>query len=195
MFLFPNNLITKNLLFHILKHNPTMRKSLSLMLLCLMFAIGASAQGESAYKQKFADPNAEFFTPENYGIKADGKMDVSDQLQAAINKVKTDKNFGTLYIPEGKYLISKTIYVPGAVRLIGYGEKRPEIILAKNTFVDQEGWMFWYTGGLVTPERAPGDAGAGTFYSGFSNINLRIEKGNPMAIALRTHYAQHGHDE
>ena len=51
------------------------------------------------YKQKFADPNAEYFTPENYGIKADGKMDVSEQLQAAINKVKTDKNFGTLYIP------------------------------------------------------------------------------------------------
>lgn len=144
------------------------------------------------YKQKFADPNAEYFTPENYGIKADGKMDVSEQLQAAINKVKTDKNFGTLYIPEGKYLISKTIYVPGSVRLIGYGAKRPEIILAKNTFVDEEGWMFWYTSGLVTPERAPSDAGAGTFYSGFSNINLRIEKGNPMAIALRTHYAQHG---
>ena len=144
------------------------------------------------YKQKFADPNAEYFTPENYGIKADGKMDVSEQLQAAINKVKTEKNFGTLYIPEGKYLISKTIYVPGSVRLIGYGEKRPEFILAKNTFVEEEGWMFWYTGGLVTPERAPGDAGAGTFYSGFSNINLRIEKGNPMAIALRTHYAQHG---
>lgn len=157
-----------------------------------MCAIGASAQGESIYKQKFADPNAEYFTPENYGIKADGKMDVSDQLQAAINKVKTEKSFGTLYIPEGKYLISKTIYVPGAVRLIGYGEKRPEIILAKNTFVEKEGWMFWYTSGIVTPERAPSDAGAGTFYSGFSNINLRIEKGNPMAIGLRTHYAQHG---
>ena len=157
-----------------------------------MCAFGVSAQGESMYKQKFADPNAEYFTPENYGIKADGKMDVSEQLQAAINKVKSEKSFGTLYIPEGKYLISKTIYVPGAVRLIGYGEKRPEIILAKNTFVDEEGWMFWYTSGMVTPERAPGDAGAGTFYSGFSNINLRIEKGNPMAIALRTHYAQHG---
>lgn len=157
-----------------------------------MCAFGVSAQGESMYKQKFADPNAEYFTPENYGIKADGKMDVSEQLQAAINKVKSEKSFGTLYIPEGKYLISKTIYVPGAVRLIGYGAKRPEIILAKNTFVDEEGWMFWYTSGMVTPERAPGDAGAGTFYSGFSNINLRIEKGNPMAIALRTHYAQHG---
>ncbi len=169
-----------------------MKKSLSLLLLCIVYAMGVSAQGESIYTQKFADPNAEFFTPENYGIKADGKMDVSDQLQAAINKVKTEKSFGTLYIPEGKYLISKTIYVPGAVRLIGYGENRPEIILAKNTFVEEEGWMFWYTGGLVTPERAPGDAGAGTFYSGFSNINLRIEKGNPMAIALRTHYAQHG---
>ena len=86
-----------------------MRKSLSLLFLCIMCAIGASAQGESIYKQKFADPNAEYFTPENYGIKADGKMDVSDQLQAAINKVKTEKSFGTLYIPEGKYLISKRI--------------------------------------------------------------------------------------
>ena len=49
-----------------------MRKSLSLLLLCIMCAFGVSAQVESMYKQKFADPNAEYFTPENYGIKADG---------------------------------------------------------------------------------------------------------------------------
>ncbi len=37
----------------------------------------------------------------------------------------------------------------------------------------------------------PRDAGAGTFYSAISNIDFRIEKGNPKAIALRTHFAQH----
>lgn len=30
-------------------------------------------------------------------------MDVSDALQAAINQVKKEKNFGILFIPEGKY--------------------------------------------------------------------------------------------
>ena len=51
-------------------------------------------------------------------------MDVSDALQAAINQVKKERNFGILFIPEGKYKISKTIYIPGAIRLIGYGEKQ-----------------------------------------------------------------------
>ena len=51
-------------------------------------------------------------------------MDVSDALQAAINQVKKEKNFGILFIPEGKYKISKTIYIPTAIRLIGYGKNR-----------------------------------------------------------------------
>ena len=29
------------------------------------------------------------------------------------------------------------------------------------------------------------------FYSAFSNIDIKIESGNPAAVALRTHYAQH----
>ncbi|MBQ4540954.1 MAG: SMP-30/gluconolactonase/LRE family protein [Alistipes sp.] len=171
-----------------------MRTLLSTLLACLAFVCSAFAQGESVYTERFADPNALFFTPEAFGFEAGTKADVSDALQEAINRVKQEKNFGTLYIPEGKYYISKTIYVPGAVRLIGYGKERPEFILAKNSpaFQSEECWMFWFTGGLVTADRAPSDAGAGTFYSGVSNINFRIEKGNPMAIALRTHYAQHG---
>lgn len=36
------------------------------------------------------------------------------------------------------------------------------------------------------------ERGFGTFYSGISNVNIRIGKGNPMAIGLRTHLAQHG---
>jgi len=155
----------------------------------------------SVYQKKPNDTEAVFFTPENFNIKADGKMDVSDALQAAINRVKTEKGFGILFIPEGKYRITKTIYVPGAIRLIGYGLSRPEIILGINTPGFQkldsgsryhEKYMIFFTGGIVEEGKQPGDAGAGTFYSAMSNIDLRIEDGNPVAVALRTHYAQHG---
>jgi hypothetical protein len=184
-----------------------MKKLRFTLFLCLLFVFGfqnawsATDISESVYKQKPDDPEAVFFTREAYNIKADGKMDVSDALQAAINKVKTEKSFGILFIPEGKYLISKTIYVPGSIRLIGYGKTRPEIILARNSPGFQtleaenrypEKYMIFFTGGLVAEGRQPGDAGAGTFYSAISNIDLRIEDGNPLAVAMRTHYAQHG---
>lgn len=65
-----------------------------------------AVQQNSIYTLKPNDPEAFYFTPENYQIKADGKMDVSDALQAAINQVKKEKNFGILFIPEGKYKIS-----------------------------------------------------------------------------------------
>jgi hypothetical protein len=52
--------------------------------------------------------------------------------------------------------------------------------------------MIFFTGGLVEEGREPSDAGAGTFYSAISNIDLTIEDGNPVAVAMRTHYAQHG---
>ena len=156
--------------------------------------MAAPKSSHSVYTIKPADPEAVYFTPEAFSIKADGKTDVSEALQKAINLVKTQQNFGILYIPEGNYLISKTIYVPGAVRLIGYGKNRPEIILGKNTpgYQDKENFMIWFTGGIVEKGREPNDAGAGTFYSAISNIDMRIENGNPKAIALRTHFAQHG---
>lgn len=158
-------------------------------------------KSRSVYQLKPDDPEAFYFTTEKYNIRPDGKTDISDALQSAINQLKTEKSFGILFIPEGKYLISKTIYVPGAIRLIGYGKTRPEIILGENAPGYQlsditgrypEKYMIFFTGGLVTEGREPGDAGAGTFYSAISNIDLRIEDGNPGAVALRTHYAQHG---
>ena len=153
---------------------------------------------ESVYTQKPVDSEAYYFTPENYGIKADGVIDVSDALQKAINQVKAEKNYGILFIPEGKYRISKSIYVPKAVRLIGYGKNRPEIILESNSPGYQAGnstevkYMIWFTNNMVTSENEPQDASPGTFYSAISNINFRINDGNPNAVALRTHYAQHG---
>ena len=111
-------------------------KKLNTIILILLWIICTQlydVQLNSIYPLKPNDSEAFYFTPENYPIKADGKMDVSDALQAAINQVKKEKNFGILFIPEGKYKISKTIYIPTAIRLIGYGKNRPEFILAKNS--------------------------------------------------------------
>jgi len=176
-------------------------KTILLTIVCLLGTIQAYAINlESVYTQRPDDPEAFYFTPEKYNITADGKTDVSDALQIAINQLKKEKNFGILFIPEGKYKISKTIYIPTAIRLIGYGKKRPEFILAKNSPGFQEEvstdkgkarYMFWFTSGVVEEGQNPRDAGASTFYSAMSNINLRIEDGNPHAVALRTHYAQH----
>ncbi|QIA08652.1 glycosyl hydrolase family 28-related protein [Draconibacterium halophilum] len=166
---------------------------LILLFLTVLLYFPLTLKAQSVYTQMPDDPEALYFTSENYDIASDGKHDVSDALQKAINKLKKEKNFGILFIPEGKYLISKTIYVPKAIRLIGYGKNRPEFILGKNTpaYQDENNYMFWFTDNLVEEGRQPRDAGAGTFYSAISNINFRIEKGNPKAIALRTHFAQH----
>jgi hypothetical protein len=160
-------------------------------------APGAFGTSVSAYLNRPADPQAVDFTPQP-------GADVSDALQAAIDRVKATRNVGIVFIPEGTYRISKTIYVPPAVRLIGVGRHRPTLVLAAAspgfTVPDpadkgQGRYMLWFTGEARHPDQ-PGqpvaDANPGTFYSGISNIDLRIEDGNPAAVALRTHFAQHG---
>ena len=173
-----------------------------LAILTFSFISGFAAikSSHSVYTQKPDDPAAVFFTPENFGFSVSGKTDVSVQLQNAINQLKKDRNFGTLFIPEGSYTISKTIYIPASIRLIGYGKTRPVFILKKNAPGFQESnpddkgkasYMFWFTSGIIEPGKEIRDAGAGTFYSAFSNIDLKIEDGNSAAVALRTHFAQH----
>ena len=180
-----------------------MRKNLYILLVLFFSSLGVSLSAvnlQSVYTQRPDDSEAVYFTPEEFGFKADGKTDVSDALQEAIYRVKREKNFGILFIPEGKYRISRTIYIPKAVRVIGYGKTRPEFILSKNspgfdrdveTDKGKSKYMFWFTGEVVEDENHVNDASAGTFYSAMSNVNVRIEDGNPAAVAFRTHYAQH----
>ena len=185
-----------------------MKKNLFVLTVILLIHIACFAQrpgdkdpgGRSVYQARLDDPDAVYFTPENFNIKTDGKTDVTAALQDAITQVKTKYNFGIVFIPEGKYLISKTIYIPTAVRLIGYGKNRPEIILAKNSPDFQKAdstdkgkakYMFWFVSNLSKPGEGVHDAGASTFYSSINNINLRIEDGNPVAVAMRAHFAQH----
>lgn len=167
-----------------------------LLIICWIISTvsGKAAESSSVYTQRPDDPEAFYFTPENYGFKADGKSDVTDALQKAINQVKREKNFGILFLPEGNYRISRTIQIPSSIRLIGYGKKRPVIYLGADTpgFQTEQNYMVWFTGGLAQEGREPSDANAGTFYSAVSNVDFRIDKGNPQAIAIRAHFAQHG---
>ncbi|HNW56673.1 MAG TPA: glycosyl hydrolase family 28-related protein [Bacteroidales bacterium] len=180
------------------------QKSIYLIIVLVIFVVsGTKAETKSSrsfYTNKPDDKEAIWFTSDNFLITADGKTDISDALQGAINKLKLERNFGIIFIPEGTYTISRTIYIPAAIRIIGYGEKRPLIVLKKNTPGYQSdvttdkgkaNYMFWFTSSVVEPGKQVNDAGAGTFYSALSNIDLKIEDGNPSAVALRTHYAQH----
>ena len=110
-----------------------MRKFLTILLCLSVIGPFTASAGVSVFTQKFDDARGVFFTEADFGIRADGKFDVSDALQAALNSIKEERGFGTLYLPEGKYRVSRTIYVPGSIRIVGYGKKRPEIILGKNT--------------------------------------------------------------
>lgn len=160
----------------------------------------AYPESKSFYQLRLEDEDATYFTSDKFKITNDGKSDVSDELQRAIDEVKTNFNFGIVFIPEGTYRISKTIYIPTAVRVIGYGKKRPIFVLGDNSPGFQEQYpqdkgnakyMFWFTSGIPKPGAPIPDAGASTFYSAMSNIDLKIGNGNPSAVALRTHFAQH----
>ena len=82
-------------------------------------------RGVSQYSQAFCDPQAYHFTADFYPALRDPELDVSDTLQEAIFELKRERGFGVLYIPERIYYMTKTVYIPKAIRLIGYGENRP----------------------------------------------------------------------
>ena len=64
-------------------------KKLSTILLILLGMICTqlyAVQLNSVYPQRPVDPEAFYFTPENYQIRADGKMDVSDAYKQPLTK-------------------------------------------------------------------------------------------------------------
>ncbi len=154
---------------------------------------------KSFYKNRIEDKDAIYFTEENFGIKADGSFDVSDQFQDAIMQVVKQHGCGIVFVPEGTYAFSKTIYIPSGVRIFGYGENRPKFVLQDNApdfNTDNEltkggyRYLFWFVAEYEEPMSDRHDAHPGTFYSGMQNVDIELGEGNDYAVALRTHYAQ-----
>src|SRR5258708_20683610 len=80
---------------------------------------------DSQYPTKLDDAKAVYLTPDNFSVHADGVADDSDALQQAINKVQETTTQGILFLPSGRYRITKTIYICPSIRVIAYRKPRP----------------------------------------------------------------------
>jgi sugar lactone lactonase YvrE len=193
-----------------------MRKIMTLIVCTLLAA--APAWAASYYTVRLNDPKAVYL--DSFGARGDGIADDTEAIQKAIDQAQETANQGIVFVQEGRYRLTKTIYVWPAIRLIGYGAKRPVFVLADNTpgYQDKnsESYMVFFAGrrpggqgpmgrggqpgqdpagrgrgGPGQDSGRPPDSGAGTFYSAMSNIDIEIGAGNPGAVGVRGTYAQH----
>ncbi|MCU1319736.1 MAG: SMP-30/Gluconolaconase/LRE-like region-containing protein, partial [Edaphobacter sp.] len=192
------------------------KSSLWLMASILSAPFTAPLFAASYYPLRLDDPKAVYLERNDPAVHGDGVGDDTDTIQNAINKIQETTGQGVLFIPEGRYRISKTILVWPGIRLIGYGANRPVFVLGKDTpgYQDGIGYMVLFTGGrpvadtsrsasqsarprrpspqgIVPPNNSIPDGNPGTFYSAMSNIDMEIQDGNPAAIGIRFHVAQH----
>lgn len=150
--------------------------------------------GQSFYTAPLRDAGAIYFTKDNFDVFGDGKGDDAPALQAAIDLVEQTTGSGIIFVPEGNYRLGKTIYLWRGIRLIGYGRQRPTFILGEHTPGFQEGqgkYLIHFCNHRLDNSQEIQDASNTTFFSGISNINVEIRAGNPAAIAIRYHVAQH----
>ncbi|AFL90155.1 gluconolactonase [Terriglobus roseus DSM 18391] len=162
----------------------------------LLLALPAAAQ--SLYTARPADPLA-ITADATMGLHADGIADDTAALQAAIDRVADTTGQGIVFLPQGRYRVTQTLHLWSGVRLIGYGASRPVLTLAPNTPGYQTGHDFLGTGRYMlqfaSRKVAAGaeivDANEFTFYSGVSNVDFEVGDGNPAAICIRFHVAQH----
>jgi len=149
----------------------------------------------------------------DFGVHADGVGDDSAAIQTAIDKAASRGREGIVFVPSGRYRLARTVYVWPGIRVIGCGATRPVFFLASNTpgFQTGMGVMVIFAGmrpedvtrmgnqiafpppGSVPPNDAIADANPNTFYSAMSNIDFEIGEGNPAAVAIRFHVAQHSY--
>ena len=161
----------------------------ALLMLTTMILAGC---GMSHYPARLDDPKAVYLN--SFGARGDGIADDSNALQAAINKVQETTRKGIVFIPEGRYRLTKTVFVWNGIRLIGWGANRPTFVLAANTHGYQQGdnkYLLHFVSDRPRPNENIRDANPGTFYSALTNINLEIQDGNPVAVGVRSHWAQH----
>jgi hypothetical protein len=186
-----------------------------LPVLSVILGCGPPLRAQPVFSTRLDDPEAIYLRSAKFSAHGDGIGDDSASLQAAINAAEAEHVQGIVFVPEGRYRITRTIYVLPGVRIIGYGTHRPVFVLPDNTpgYQGDLGYMFFFAGGrpdsthahfhfpmrpnqpptpgTVPPNNAIPDANAGTFYSAMSNVVFDLGSGNPGAVAIRFHVAQH----
>jgi hypothetical protein len=175
----------------------------------LLAAASPAAAGPSVYVTAPADARAV-----TVRAAGDGRADDSTAIQQALDAVSNRGGGGLVFLPSGRYRLTRTIYVWPGVRLLGVGPTRPVLLLAERTAGFQDGVrnMVIFAGqgpqatpgpmGRKPPFPPPGsvpfndaiaDANPGTFYPAMGNIDIEIGPGNEGAAAIRFHAAQHAY--
>jgi len=203
--------------------------------------LSSSMSAASSLLIRPEDPRSVLLAPGQFGAVADGTADDSAAIQAAIDRARQ----GVIFVAQGRYRITRTIFLWPGIRLMGYGASRPVFVLAPNSPGYQKGvgTMLTFAGARAgggppagpgapppaanPPAAAPGaargasagrgfpgggrgafrvpfpppdsvppnpnitDANQNTFYSAISNLDFEIGDGNPAAVAVRFHPAQH----
>lgn len=166
------------------------------LVVTLAGAFSVAAGSTSFYPLRPDDVQAVYLTPESFNVHADGIGDDSAALQGAIDRVQETVRRGIVFIPSGRYRLTRTLHVWSGIRLIGYGVTRPVLVLGENTpgFQGGEGkyLVHFVSDRPESPDQPVRDANPGTFYSAMSNIDIEIRDGNPAAVGVRSHFAQHG---
>jgi sugar lactone lactonase YvrE len=170
--------------------------------LALTAPVHASAEGVSVLPAAPAEPRAV-----TVAAMGDGTTDDSEALQRALDQAVDATHHGLVFLPSGRYRITRTLVVPQGVRLYGVGPTRPVILLGADTPGFQQGvsTMIVFAGGdqyqvgevpvpvptIVPRDKVVRDANSGTFYSSMSNVDIEIGPGNPAAAGVRFRMAQH----
>ncbi|MBN2320916.1 MAG: SMP-30/gluconolactonase/LRE family protein [Acidobacteria bacterium] len=192
--------------------------SVRICLFSIILLSGASSvlASESALTDRLEDPRAVYLEAPAFEVHGDGIGDDSAAIQAAVDKAASGPWEGIVFVPSGRYRLTRTIYVWAGVRIYGYGPTRPVFVLGDNTpgYREDIGLMVMFAGfkprpavsnrgfsgsfrvpfpppGTVPPNDTIGDASPASFYSAMSNIDFEIGEGNPAAVAIRAHYSQH----
>ncbi|TCP36780.1 pectate lyase-like protein [Sphingomonas sp. BK235] len=152
----------------------------------------------------------------------DGRADDTAAIQQAIDAAADKGGGGIVFLPHGRYRITRTLFLWPGVRLFGVGATRPIIVLGARTPGFQRGiaHMIVFAGarrsgqggrneggragapprrvafpvaGSVPFDPRIADANPGTFYSAISNVDVAVGAGNPATAAIRFHAAQHAY--
>src|SRR3569833_2981998 len=183
-----------------------------LYVVALAMAATTAVASSSAFES--APPEARAVTVK---AKADGKADDSEAIQQAIDQSSEHSPGGVVFLPSGRYRITRSILIWPGVRGYGVGKTRPVLVLGNNTAGFDKGLASMVAvvgarrGQNVMPQvehtqipRVPfppptivpfdpkiWDANTGTIYSAMSNVDFEIGAGNPAATGIRFRTAQH----
>src|SRR5665213_1873783 len=113
---------------------------------------------QSFYPQRLEDKAAIYLTKDSFGAVGDGLADDTDALQKAVDTVADTARQGILFVPEGRYRLSHTLFIWPGVRVIGYGEHRPQFVLGDHTagYGADAAYMIVFTGGRTGERRHGG---------------------------------------